>query len=58
MGLDLWLVPDAKLWHLERQSQNLEKISGHRQLITLYNGWRYHQKIVNGEIANPEMSEV
>jgi GT2 family glycosyltransferase len=58
MGLDLWLVPEAKLWHLERQSQNLEKISGHRQLITLYNGWRYHQKIVNGEIANPEMSEV
>jgi GT2 family glycosyltransferase len=55
-GQKLWLVPDARLWHLERQSQNLESISGYRQLLTLFNGWRYHQKIINGEIANPEQS--
>jgi GT2 family glycosyltransferase len=58
MGCNLWLVPEAKLWHLERQSQNLAKIAGHRHLITLYNGWRYHQKIVTGEIATPYLSEV
>jgi GT2 family glycosyltransferase len=58
MGGNLWLVPEAKLWHLERQSQNLEKIAGHRHLITLYNGWRYHQKILSGELASPYLSEV
>jgi len=57
MGKKLWLVPGAKLWHLERQSQNIGSISGYRQLITLYNGWRYHEKIVRGEIANPENQE-
>jgi GT2 family glycosyltransferase len=55
-GQTLWLVPAARLWHLERQSQNLENIAGYRQLLTLFNGWRYHQKINNGEIANPEQS--
>jgi GT2 family glycosyltransferase len=58
MGCNLWLVPEVKLWHLERQSQNLEKIAGHRHLITLYNGWRYHQKILSGELASPYLSEV
>lgn len=58
MGCNLWLVPEAKLWHLERQSQNLEKIAGYRHLITLYNGWRYHQKILSGELASPYLSEV
>ncbi|WP_176969732.1 glycosyltransferase family 2 protein [Nitrosomonas sp. Nm33] len=57
-GLTLWLVPAAKLWHLERQSQNLESIAGYRQLLTLFNGWRYHQKILKGEIANPEGSKI
>ncbi|ACE82861.1 glycosyltransferase family 2 protein [Cellvibrio japonicus] len=57
MGKKLWLVPEAKLWHLERQSQNIGSISGYRQLITLYNGWRYHEKIIRGEIANPEEQE-
>ncbi len=49
----LWLVPDAKLWHLERQSQNLESISGYRQLLTLFNGWRFQKKIQDGLIADP-----
>ncbi|MEW6372591.1 MAG: glycosyltransferase family 2 protein [Pseudomonadota bacterium] len=49
----LWLVPEAKLWHLERQSQNLESISGYRQLLTLFNGWRFHKKIQDGLIADP-----
>lgn len=54
-GKKNWLIPTVKLWHLERQSQNIGTISGFRQLITLYNGWRYHEKIVRGEIANPEI---
>jgi len=49
----LWLVPEAKLWHLERQSQNLESISGYRQLLTLFNGWRFQKKIQDGLIADP-----
>jgi GT2 family glycosyltransferase len=57
-GKTLWLVPSVRLWHLERQSQNIGTISGFRQLITLYNGWRYHQKILAGEIANPEIENL
>jgi len=57
-GRTLWLIPAAKLWHLERQSQNLENIATYRQLLTLYNGWRYHKKILKGEIANPEESGI
>jgi len=49
----LWLVPEAKRWHLERQSQNLESISGYRQLLTLFNGWRFQKKIQDGLIADP-----
>jgi GT2 family glycosyltransferase len=52
-GKRLWLVPEAKLWHLERQSQNLESISGYRQLLTLFNGWRFYRKIRDGKIADP-----
>jgi GT2 family glycosyltransferase len=52
-GKRLWLAPDAKLWHLERQSQNLESIAGYRQLLTLYNGWRFQKKIRDGLIADP-----
>lgn len=53
----LWLVPQARLWHLERQSQNLDSIANQRQLLTLYNGWRYHQKILAGKIADPSLFE-
>lgn len=52
-GRRLWLVPESKLWHLERQSQNLESVVGVRQLITLFNGWRYHKKIEQGELPRP-----
>lgn len=52
-GRRLYLVPEARLWHLERQSQNLGNIAGYRQMITLYNGWRYHKKVQNGQIADP-----
>ena len=57
-GQTLWLVPEAKLWHLERQSQNLDCTPGYRQLLTLFNGWRYRQRILNGELTNPEESAV
>jgi hypothetical protein len=52
----LWLVPQARLYHLERQSQNLEKIAGIRQAVTLYNGWRYRQKITDGLLLDPMRS--
>src|SRR5690606_24521020 len=52
-GLKLYVVPEARLWHLERQSQTLNSVAGVRQLITLFNGWRYQQKIARGELADP-----
>ena len=52
-GKGLWLVPRATLWHLERQSQELGGIVGQRQMITLFNAWRYHRKIRSGVLANP-----
>ncbi len=51
----LWLVPRARLWHLERQSQNANSDAGFRQLLTLFNGWRYQGRIRAGIIANPEI---
>ena len=53
-GKRLYLLPEVKLWHLERQSQNLQSMSDFRQLITLYNGWHFRQKIIHGSIADPE----
>jgi len=52
-GKGMWLVPEAKLWHLERQSQNLSSAVGQRQMVTLFNGWRYKQKILAGRLFNP-----
>jgi hypothetical protein len=60
LGKRMWLVPEARLWHLERQSQTLGQAIGERQLVTLFNGWRYREKINTGEIFNPlsvELSE-
>jgi GT2 family glycosyltransferase len=60
LGRRMWLVPEARLWHLERQSQTLGQAIGERQLVTLFNGWRYREKINTGEIFNPlsvELSE-
>lgn len=56
LGKQLWLVPAARLWHLERQSQG-GAVLGQRQLLTLYNGWRYGEKIRTGALADPTMGE-
>lgn len=58
LGKKMWLVPDAQLWHLERQSQKLTSEVGQRQLITLFNGWRYMKKIERGELVDPTSLEV
>jgi len=52
-GKRMWLVPEAPLWHLERQSQNLGQAIGERQMVTLFNGWRYAEKIRAGDICDP-----
>ena len=51
----LYLVPAAKLWHLERQSQYLgDNQRGVRDMLTLYNAWRYRNKIACGKLPDPE----
>jgi GT2 family glycosyltransferase len=57
-GKRLWLAPEARLWHLERQSQNLSNAMGQRQMITLFNGWRYSNKIRTGDLCDPMGVEV
>lgn len=52
-GRRLWLVPRARLWHLERQSQNAGSSAWQRQLLTLFNAWRYRRRIEAGVIADP-----
>jgi hypothetical protein len=56
-GHKRYLVPEAKLWHLERQSQTLNDLADTRQLVTLYNGWRYLNKIKTGVIPAPSTNE-
>ena len=56
--LKLYLVPEAKLWHLERQSQTLEDLASVRQMVTLFNSWRYLNKIKMGMIPAPSTFEV
>jgi GT2 family glycosyltransferase len=56
-GLRAWLLPQLRLWHLERQSQNADSVSAQRQLLTLYNAWRYRRRILDGVIADPEAVE-
>ena len=56
-GHKRYLVPEAKLWHLERQSQSLNDLADTRQLVTLFNGWRYLNKIKTGVIPAPQTSE-
>jgi GT2 family glycosyltransferase len=53
-GKRLWLVPSIKLWHLERQSQGERAAAASRWLLTLFNSWRYQDKIRRGLIADPE----
>lgn len=57
-GKRLWLVPDTRLWHLERQSQDYGSSADQRQMLTLYNAWRYRQKICRGELADPTGMEI
>lgn len=52
-GQKLYVVPAARLWHLERQSQGLDNVANVRQLITLFNAWRYRQKIDSGALVDP-----
>lgn len=56
-GKRMWLVPEARLWHLERQSQGLGQAIGERQMVTLFNGWRYMEKIRTGDICDPRTVE-
>ena len=52
-GSTLWLVPEARLWHLERQSQAIGLVPTRRRLLTFYNGWRYKKRIDRGELPIP-----
>lgn len=53
-GKRMWLVPEVTLWHLERQSQNPPHVAAFRQLLTLFNSWRYERKILDGLLPDPE----
>ena len=57
-GKRMWLVPEARLWHLERKSQNFGQTVSERQMVTLFNGWRYMEKIRAGDIFDPLTLEV
>ena len=47
-------MPEARLWHLERQSQTIGIMPTRRRLLlTFYNGWRYKKRIERGELPNP-----
>jgi GT2 family glycosyltransferase len=52
-GGRMYLVPAARLWHLERQSQGLAGQPADRQLLTLFNAWRYTRKIRDGKLVDP-----
>jgi len=57
LGKRLYLVPAARLWHLERQSQYLgNNDTAVRDMLTLYNAWRYHAKIAAGLLPDPELT--
>ena len=44
LGLKPYLVPDARLYHLERQSQGLRAQVTTRMLLTLFNCWRHSRR--------------
>ena len=44
LGHDSWVAPWIELFHLERQSQNLDGDLDWRQSLTLYNAWRHSRK--------------
>ncbi len=43
-GLKPYLVPQAQLYHLERQSQDLNAQATTRMLLTFFNCWRHTQR--------------
>lgn len=45
----LYLVPQFKLWHLERQSQSVGVGISQRMLITIMNGMRYSKRQAQGK---------
>ena len=54
-GGKLFVVPAARLWHLERKSQYLgDNQVDERDLLTLYNAWRYRNHIRSGALPDPE----
>ena len=44
LGLKPYLVPDVRLYHLERQSQGLRAQVTTRTLLSLFNCWRYNRR--------------
>src|SRR5690606_27812814 len=57
-GGKLFVVPAARLWHLERKSQYLgDNQVDERDLLTLYNAWRYRNHISSGALPDPEALE-
>lgn len=52
-GKRLYLAPASKLCHLERQSQRLADLGDWRMLLTLYNAWRFGDKIRTGQLPDP-----
>lgn len=52
-GQRLYLEPGAKLCHLERQSQGLAEWGERRLLLSLYNAWRFGEKIRSGQLPAP-----
>lgn len=54
----LYVVPAARLWHLERQSKNLDSLVGDCQVVRLFNAWRYTKKIRNGDLVDPTLLDV
>lgn len=52
-GLRLYLAPETTLCHLERQSQQLTDLGDLRMLLTLYNAWRFGDKIRAGQLPDP-----
>ncbi|WP_201092274.1 glycosyltransferase [Thiocystis minor] len=55
-GRRLYLAPAAKLCHLERQSQQLAEQGDRRMLLTLYNAWRFGDKIRAGRFPDPRLA--
>ena len=54
-GKRLYLTPQAKLCHLERQSQKLGEFGDLRMLLTLCNSWRFSNKFHIDQLPDPRL---